>query len=297
MPGAELLKKNRIKIIVLLAFAILAGAFYLRSPVIIVEDNSFNQLYGTTRLSFRVIKYSLELFCRVIPVTVYESAGNDLVALAVETVSRSPRAVLFPDRYLEGARLYKEKNPEIPVIVMKGREYIPADETALVFAGTDIITDLYRAGLSAAILAGDKKTVFFYERNPEYEQREAFLEGLASQGSDEEPVFLPITLDYSSLPEAGCVVVYGPAAKFLENTPKIPVILFSWVDPALTPRAVKLVFDDSPWALALDTLKASFLSGEPVKIPSVPVLIRNRIDEKKDFRKLEEIIKEKFHKM
>jgi len=297
MPGAGLLKKNRIIIIVLLVFVILSGVFYLRSPVIVVTDNSFIQLYGTARLSFRVIRSSLEFFRRVIPVTVYESAGNDLVALAVESVSRSPRAVLFPDRYLEGARLYKEKKPEAPVIVMTGREYVPTDETALVFAGTDIVTDLYRAGLSAGLLAGDKKTLFLYEKNPENEQREAFLEGVKIQGSDGEPIFLPITLDYSSYPEVGCVVVFGSATKFLENTPQIPVILFSWVDPALTPRAVKLVFDDSPWALVVDTLRTTLLPGEPVKIPSVPVLLRNRINEREDFRKLGEIINKKFHKM
>ena len=297
MPGAELLKKNRFLIIVLLFFIILAGAFYLRSPVIVITDNSFIQLYGRIRLSFSTARSSLELFRRVIPVTVYESAGNDLVALAVESASRSPMAVVFPDRYLEGAQLYKEKNPGVPVIVMTGTEYVPIDDTALVYTGTDITTDLYRAGLSAAILAGDKKTLFFYERNLENEQREAFLEGLAIQGSGEEPVFLPIALDYTSYADIGCVVIFGPAVKFLENTPKIPVILFSWLNPAMTPRAVKLVFDDSPWALLTDTLRAPLLPGELAKIPSVPVILRNRIDEKKDFRKLGELIKEKFQKM
>ena len=287
----------------------------LRSPVLVVTDPSFIQLYGHFRLTLKGFMVSLELFRRVFHVTVAESAGPDLITLAVEGSSRSPRAVLFPYRYLEGARLYKESHTEVPVLVVVGRSLAPQSSRArlsanrnssqtqsITFIYTDAAQDLYRAGLCAVALTAEAKGVlFFSEETLSNECKEAFQEGLKAQGFIGNPVYLNTSAELASYSGIGCVVVAGPATKFIERDQKIPIILFSWLDPALTPRTVKLVFDDSPLALAVQALKSlpppdSASAGDEIFVSSVTLALRDNIGEKKDFRKLQELIKEKFEK-
>ena len=274
--------------------------FYLRSPVLVVTDNSFSVVYGVLRFTLRDVMTSLELFRRVIPVRVSESAGSDLVDLAVEEASPSPLAVLFPYRYLEGARNYREKYPGIPALVMMGREpKIQAPDADLSFVYTDIVQELYRAGLCAAALTGENKRIlFFSDRALSSEYRNAFQEGLRNQGFLDNPVYASVSTDYSSYSDIGCVIVAGAASKFLERNLKIPIILFSWADPALTPRTVKLVFDDSPLVVAADVIKALSLQEVPGEIlaSSDPVILPARIEDKNDFRKIQALIKENFQK-
>jgi hypothetical protein len=54
----------------------------------------------------------------------------------------------------------------------------------------------------------------------------------------------------------------GTPPSFLESGTKIPVILFSWMDPAASSGDVKIVFDDSPWALASEAVKSLGRGGE-----------------------------------
>ena len=160
-------------LIVLLFFSILGGIFFSRSPVLVVTDPSFNYLYGPQRLRLRAITSSLELFRRVIPVPVAENAGPDLIALVVDGVSRSPRAVLFPYRYLDGAQAYKASHPQVPVLVT-GAGSLPSPGT-VAFVRTDIAADLYRAGLCAAVLMGETRGVLFFTDGTLHDQyREAF---------------------------------------------------------------------------------------------------------------------------
>ena len=267
----------------------------LRSPVLIVSDPSFNQLYGPFRFRLTWIRTNLELFRRVIPVTVAESAGPDLVALAVESVSKTPGVVIFPYRYLEGARTYKENHEKATVLVMLEGHSMPGEESALVFVLTDTVQDLYRAGVCAASLAEDKKILFFYDGYLRSEYTEAFQEGLKSQGFSDYPSFINVSMEYNSYSEVGCVVIAGPATKFLERNLKIPVILFSWIDPLQVPRNVKLVFDDSPWALAVEIIKALPGVEAEMLIPSKSVIVMDR-EEKLNFRNIGALIKEKFEK-
>jgi hypothetical protein len=293
--------------IVLFFFSALGGIFFLRSPVLVVTDITFYQLYGTLRFRQRGIMNSLELFRRVIPVVIAENAGPELAAFAVEGASRSARAVLFPYRYLEGARFYKDRNPDIPVLVMgvssgssrRGEEN--SADAALVFVTTDTVSDLYRAGLCAALLMGETRGALLFSDGILSEaHREAFREGLRFQGFWEAPVFADLSGDYSSFSNIGCVVVAGPAASFFERNHRIPIILFSWLDPALTPRTVKLIFDDSHWALAAEALRAFARSGASetgeILVSSRPTVLRARIEEKNDFRKLRELSKQKIAK-
>ena len=289
--------KRKLPLFIIL-FLLLAGGgvFLIRTPVLVVVDTSFSLLYGPLRLRLKSYMTSLELFRRVIPVEVAESAGSDLIALAVQGASRSPRAAFFPFRYLEGARYYKNQNPEIPVFVMGGSDSSRAG-TDLTFVSTDIAQDLYRAGLFAAYFAGNEKGIlFFMDGDLSMEYRNAFRQGLKDQGFINDPYFLSVTTEYSAYSDIGCVVTAGPAAKYVERNLKIPLIVFSWVDPSLTPRSVKLVFDDSPIALAAKVLKSSE-PAEEIYVSSEPVLLFDRLEEKKDFRMISRFSKEKFEKI
>ena len=295
MPDKRV-KKLLTLISILLFFLIFAAVFFSRSPILIVTDTSFDRLYGSVRLRQKVSSISREFFCRVIPVTVSESAGPDLIAIAVETVSPKPRAVLFPYRYMEGARFYKNNRPDAPVLVIGGGNTSVSEESALTYVTTDTVTDIYRAGLCAAFLAGDERALFFSDGILPGQYREAFREGLRFRGSLADPIFINATVDYSSFTGVGCVVVAGPAVRFLDRNLKIPVILFSWTDPGLTPRTVKIVFDDSPWALAAEAIRSLPSAGGEILLSSAPEVLKDRIGEKKDFRLLGDFVKEEFEK-
>ena len=288
--------KRKIPFFIVLFIFLCAGVvFLLRSPVLIVTDISFSQIYGTTRLQLKLYETTLKLFRRVIPVLVNEGAGPDLIALAAEAASKSPRAVFFSYRHLEGARFYKENNAEITVFVMAGRNPKPKEETELIFVHTDTAQDLYKAGLFAALLAVDNNVLLLNDNNLTVEQSRAFREGLVVQGFLGISNLINATEEYYNYSDLGCVVVQGPAVKFLEENRQIPIILFSWLDPALLPQTVKLVFDDSPWALAVKTLKSTPQPGEDMLIPSELVILLNKT-EKKNFRNINAILKEKIEK-
>jgi len=85
--------------------------------------------------------------------------------------------------------------------------------------------------------------------------------------------------------------VAGPAARFLEQNLCIPVILFSWIDPARTPGAVKMLFNDSPLAQAAGALRAFSPGGGEVFLPSRARVLSGRIEERGDVRKLRGLIR------
>jgi len=293
MPDFQSLKKYLPLAVIILLITLPAGIFLIRSPVLIVTDPSFSHIYGTVRLKLKELTISGKLFRRVATVTVAESAGPDHVALIVEKSAGSPKAVFFPYRYLAGARLYKENHPKVPVFVTGGQK--PQGETSLGFILTDTVEDLYRAGLCASFLAKDKRILFFSDGSIRNENRDAFREGTRAQGALSDPIYMNAQTDYASYTDIGCVVLAGPATRFLDRNLKIPVILFSWIDPALTPQVVKLTFDDSPWILAEKALKSSLQGGE-VFVTSQATVISGRMEEKNDFRKLQGFIKENFQK-
>ncbi|MCL2069966.1 MAG: hypothetical protein FWH19_03140 [Treponema sp.] len=277
---------------VLLVIFSIGAVFFLRSPLLIVTDSSFLTIYGPERLNQRRIQTSRALLRRVVPVLVSESAGPELVAFAVEGVNRRPWAVLFPQRYHWGASIYKENHPRVPVVLAGS----PAgqDESGLSFLRTDTAMDLYRAGLCVPFFAAEQDLLFFSEGLLGEDHRQAFLTGLRSQDYSGEPIYASTYMDYQSYEGIGAVIMAGPAVTFLQRNLDIPVILFSWVDPAMSPRAVKIIFDDSPWALAAGAFRRLPSPGEEILVSSIPMLIEDRIDEKRDFRKLRRLLKEKY---
>ena len=292
----NLRRKTRILIpATILIFALILGIIFIsRSPVLIVTDSSFGQLYGSRRLWFRNIRTSLELFRRIIPVEVFENAGPDLVALAVVNISPSPRAVLFPYRYQEAALYYIDMYPEIPVYVTGGR-MIPQDQS-VAFVRTDTAVDLYRAGLYAALLAGEKGVLFASSDYIHDDYSDAFLLGLHDQGYERAPVLLNVSDSFSSFEEIGCIVIIGNAGRFIEQDSSIPVILFSWADPSFTPGNVKLMFDDSPWVMVREILGYDHQIPQEILVPSRPHLIAGRMENRFNYFGHSAILREKIQK-
>ena len=292
------LRKYFLLVLAFLSFSMAAflWVFSSRQPVLIVTDASFSQLYGRERLQQKTGEISRALFRPLVPVIVSENAGPDHVAIAVEEAFSSPWAVLFPHRYHEGARLYKKNNPDIRVLLL-GNGQKPGDfaETDITFVYTDSGLDLYRAGLCAGYLAKEKKVLFFDDGLFPEDLKEKMIEDFASFGFSQEPVFNRSHVNYASYEDLGCVVLASPASRFFEQRLDIPIIVFSWVDPDLTPRDIKLVFDDSLWTLAKRALKLPHGSGETKEIllPSAPALLKDRIDRKRDVWKLRSLLRKK----
>ncbi|GHV67532.1 hypothetical protein AGMMS49928_04750 [Spirochaetia bacterium] len=256
------------------------GFFTLRHPVLLVSDLPFSGLYG----SFREIKSRAELSLRFFRpfkvVSIAENAGPDMVVFALEESEKSPYAVLFPYRYYEGARRYADKFPHLPVLVTgSGPAGTEADSGGLEFISADTETDCYRAGLAAALLnrGKDGKVGFFHGGALDPAGRDAFLAGLREGGAEDPPLFLEGTNENAPWKELSSAVVKGPAGVLLERNLPIPVILFSWVDPELTPTSVKVIFDDSPWALAARVLKNKGRKGEGRREASGVIVLSGRI--------------------
>ncbi|MDR0635957.1 MAG: hypothetical protein LBF87_02640 [Treponema sp.] len=276
-------KRSVFFLIIAALVLLLCGVFLLRAPALLVTDAPFDALYGGNRALLKRVEASLRLFRRVKPVSVPIDTGSDIVAFAVEAAARSPYLVLFPYRYLEGARRYAEAFPETPVFVLGGRSR-EADTEPLGFVSTDSATDFYRAGLCAALIASDARQVagevLVFQGEPiPVEWSGAFLAGLREKGFEREPKYLSVTEDYSDTQNVVCVVMSGQATAFLEQNLNIPVILFSWVDPVLTSQAVTVIFDDSPWALLIKVARAMGKEGAP--LPSEMVFPAERMADRK----------------
>jgi hypothetical protein len=280
-------------IIPVLVFFIIRGVFLGRSPLLVVTDASFKTLYGSERLSKIETRLSNRLFRRVIPVYVDENAWSDQISLAAQDAFQKPLAVLFPYRYMGGGNNYKENNPDTPVYIITGRNQTSRAKEVVSYIRTDMKTDYYRAGLCAALIAGEGNIFFISDGTVQYELREIFIEGLRAQDYTKDPFWVRDNTDFLSNSDLACAVIAGPAGEFFEQRPDTPVILFSWVDPDFTPRSVKVIFDDSPYVLALKEYKLFSAPGEEdeVFISSVPTVLKDRIEKKDDYQKLESLVK------
>ena len=287
----------------ILVFGVIAGVFLYRLPVLIVTDSSFLELYGPKRFKEIESRLSRKLFRKVIPVYVDENAGPDVVSFAAEDASQTPLAVFFPHRYMEGAKYYKENHPDIPVYVASGRNHNSTAQEAISFVRTDTKTDLYRAGLCAALLAGEENIIVISSGTVVDENREAFVEGLLAQGYTGTPVYRSPGFNFSSGGDLGCAVIVGQAGEFFAKRPTTPVILFSWADPDIVPRSVKVIFDDSTYALAYKGFGPIFSiieNGEKrdgvnnIFISSAPTVFKDRIEAKADFVMLENFVNREF---
>jgi hypothetical protein len=276
---------------VILTFFTMGAVFYNRRPVLIVSDSRFNLIYGTRRLLVTSLVTQARLFRPVKQALVGDSVGADLVSLAAQSAAKAPYCALFPYRYAEGAAYYAKEMPHIPVAVLGGAGQKAPDGVS--FITTDVEADLYRAGRCAALLARyaadaaeeTKTSVIALQRQTlAGDQRRIFQQGAQDEGFIGVPTYLTPADAYRASEGDSVVVMLGSNADFLERNEDAPVILFSWMDPAATSSWVKLIFDDSLWALAIPAVELA-RKGESGALPSIPRLLDSRI-ESRDLRRL-----------
>jgi hypothetical protein len=196
--------------------------------------------------------------------------------------------VLFPPYYAAGARRYSEQFPTIPAVLLEGRVTEDSGGGNRAFGGrlavyrTDTLADCYVAGLCAGILnrAAPGRILFFQDARMGYEERDAFSKGQREQGAAGTPQFLNSFSELSVFDGISCVILAGSGREYLEKNLKFPVILFSWLDPALSARETVLVFDDSPWALAVPAIRLLGKKAEEGLIPSDILFFPDRIADK-----------------
>jgi hypothetical protein len=240
------------------------GVFYLmRPPVVLVVDDAFLMLYGQKRANTRRHFLSATLLRRVEFALVAQDADEDAPGFAVSAVSPAPFMALFPERYLNGADRYAAA---IEAAGLSGRT-----RTVVVDSGDgrgvsigraeslriDRETDLYRAGMCAAVLAKGNTVAVYSQTALPQEHRDAFIAGLTAAGHAGEPLFSRNTESVST-EGIGCAVLLSTVnANLLEARQTIPIILFSWTDPEYTPGGVAVVFDDSLLAVAGQAVRGS----------------------------------------
>jgi hypothetical protein len=290
--------KRRILIIILsavLGCAGLGAALYrLRAPALLALDEEFTLLYGVRRSAVKRAELSLRLFRRVEVAQIAAGASPDVAAFAAAAAADRPCAALFPARHRQGALRYAEQNPGIPVGALGGGVLFRAGENeGFRFIETDKKTDLYRAGRCAALFALREGggILFFAGDLIALEDREAFVRGLRDQGFGDNPLFVERGREYAPPGGLSCVVLAAPAENYLENNPAVPTILFSWIDPGLTARSVKIIFDDSPWALAVEAVKALGREGELPLLASEATALWDRIEDAGLRRDLKQALK------
>jgi hypothetical protein len=257
---------------ILCGLAVLAAIFLYRRPVVLVTDSAFTALYGKQRGAVKKLSLSALLFRRVKTAPVAENAGPDLVSLAARAASKRPYAVFFPYRYRDGALRYTADYPDVPAAVLGGREKppgTPAPEPA--WYSTDVLTDLYRGGFCAGLLAaGRAGDIIVFQVPLDREQRAALLKGVEESAGAEKTASVRFTDgDFSG--EAACAVLAGGGEAFFREHTDIPFILYSWLDPAAAPSEAAVIFSDSPWEVlpqALSLLEKGRLEGI---IPSIPL--------------------------
>jgi len=71
----------------------------------------------------------------------------------------------------------------------------------------------------------------------------------------------------------------------------MPVILFTWLDPAMTSNTVIVTFDDSVWTLAVPASQMAVQQQTEGKIPSTPLIFSAKIADNRIFRLLKKSAK------
>jgi len=264
-----------------LAFLTLFAIFNLRNPVIIVAEQFFIDIYGEKRLKKEVFNTSMTLFRPVKIALIDNKAGEDVVPYSVSGISSNPYCVLFPRRFLNAARLYKELFPNVDIVILEGQLPITGDTSGFFVYRTDIESDYYKAAAAAANIAATvsneeiKGKIVVFMPNNSY--REVITKGITEQELPVETLFYATYSDISKTPGLACVVLAGLGGEILDKIPEIPVITFSWLDPSMMTNNVILVIDDSPLAQAVQAVKMAKAAEEEGFIKSKFIIIDRKI--------------------
>jgi len=267
---------------ILIALAATALVFYKRPPVLVVTDAPYIELYGKKRLVRHMVSSSLALFRRVKPVLTADGASADMLVAAISQASGNPYCVLFPGYLAQAAERYHLEFPEIQAALLIGYSAssdLPQPDGVLCVYRTNLEADMYRAGLFAGAIglkkssAEAQKTCFFLQdRYIQGAEREVFTRGLKESDSDAVARFSNSVSDLPALEGISCVVLTRSGAEYLDKNAKIPLILFTWLDPYMLPAETAAVFDDSTWALVVPAARMAASSQAEGKIPSKPLV-------------------------
>jgi hypothetical protein len=235
-----------------------------------------------------------------------------VAVLAVAEASAEPFCVLFPLVYAHAAVRYHAEFPEIPVVVLKGLapgSGLPAADGILCIYSTDRDTDLYRAGLFAGIIGSPEEkqaanspegedpdeaeavkdprnVVLLQGRFVSTTGRELFSRGVREEHPESGVLFINTAAGMPDSGKISCVVLAGGESDYLEKSPVVPLVLFTWLDPLLVPDAVTAVFDDSPWALAVTAVRMALEKQAEGSIPSKPLVILGKFVDRGVFKRL-----------
>jgi len=296
------MKHNRIIAASAIALGVMALpplVFFVRAPVLVVTDAQFAALYGAARMKRQRASASLALFRRVKPVMVADGASPDILVVAISKAASRPFCVLFPRSQAPAAERYHQEFPEIPAVLLAGlvpASSLPTPEGSLRVYETDRDADLYRAGLFAGLLADprpvgqepeSRRTVALWQdRAVTAAQRDLFIRGARERYPETGVVFANAAGEMPDAEGLSCAVVTGAGVEYLERRPQVPVVLFSWLDPALVPREVAVLFDDSPWGLAVSAARMAAGHQTGGKIPSKPLILSGNVGNNGTFRML-----------
>jgi hypothetical protein len=263
---------------VLIAIGVTALVFYRRPPVLVVTDALFIELYGKERIRRQRTASSLALFRMVKPVITADGASPDIIVTAIAEAAKRPYCALFPAYLAQAAERFHQEFPETPAVILSGFSVssgLPQPDGVLCVYRTDIDTDQYRAGLFAGVIGlkksspDAKRTCFFWQdRNMQAAGREIFSRGLTESDPDAAARFGNSASDIPELEGISCVVLIRSGTDYLDKNAKIPLILFSWLDPYMLPAEAVAVFDDSTWALVVPSVRMAASSQAEGKIPS-----------------------------
>jgi hypothetical protein len=267
--------------VIIIALVVTAVIYYRRPPVLVVTDAPFIELYGKERIRRQRIASSFALFRRVKPVITADGASPDILVAAITEASRNPYCVLFPSYLAAAAERFHLEFPEIQVAILSGfspSSDLPRSDGVLCVYRTDLETDLYRAGLFAGLIGLKKsppdaqRTCFLWQdRYIQATEREVFSRGLQESDPDIVARFVNSASEIPDSEGISCVVLSRSGAEYLDKNTKIPLILFTWLDPSMLPAETAAVFDDSTWALVVPAARMTVSRQAEGKIPSKPL--------------------------
>jgi hypothetical protein len=133
------------------------------------------------------------------------------------------------------------------------------DENDYFIYKTDIDSDFYRAGITAAAFITEEngRIAVLLDSNILSQAGEAFSRGIDSLENPPDALFYTYVPGNIDDPDIFCVVLVSAGAEYFERETeaKKPVVLFTWIDPVYLPENIVLIVDDSPWAQSVQAVR------------------------------------------
>ena len=272
--------------------------FFIRYPVIIVTNDDIKAIYGEERARRREIFASIALFRRVKPVVIPDTLSPDLIIITIAETAKRQFCVLFPFAYSETAAQYHYEFPDTKVVLLAGNAEtagLPSANGIFCVYRTNQSTDLYRAGLFAGIigearqkaaekaLAGNESesvqnldVALLHGALLHSDYLEHFSKGVEERFPDSNVVFFKTVSEMPDSRTLSSVTLVGTASEYFERAPRAPLIIFSWLNPEFVPETVRVIFDDSVWALAVPAVRMAAKKTAVGEISSKTLMISGK---------------------